>query len=210
MSGRLPLQIAFLTGQSDPSGSALSPEQERFLDALPGGPEGKVRLNFPYPEEARPRRPHREVPLLPASWNNYSQYLASRRPEFAARHRPAVSRLLARAETTLFLAGSCGLELLVNLDLPAGELAGVRVFAYGASARRRPACALRTVHARWDWVALLGARGRLGPPDFRVGGGHLGYLRNPKVLELASAYVEEIRRSPRREETSSLRAGGAP
>jgi hypothetical protein len=149
----------------------------------------KVRVNFPYPSETRP---HREMPLLRASWSNYAQYRASRRPEFAARYRPAVLALLARAETTLFLAGSCGLELLVNLHLPAEELARARVFAYGASARRRPECALRTVHARWDWVAFLGARGRLGRPDSRGGGGHLGYLRDPKVLALCSAYVEEI------------------
>jgi hypothetical protein len=148
------------------------------------------------------------MPLLPASWNNYSQYRASRRPAFAARHRPAVSALLARAETTLFLAGSCGLELLVNLDLPPEELARVQVFAYGASARRRPECGLRTVHARWDWVALLGARGRLGPPDHRVGGGHLGYLRRPEVLALASAYVEELRRGAPSEAPASRRAEG--
>jgi len=201
---RLPLQVAFLTGQSDPDGAALSPAQERFLDALPVPASAKVRVNFPYPEWTPP---HRKMPLLRASWNNARQYLASRRPEFGERHRPAVRALLARAEHTLFLAGSCGLELLANLGLAESELAGVHVFGYGAVARRLPACEVRRVSARWDWVEVLGVRGRLGPPDARVAGGHLGYLSDPEVLALCSRFLAEL--SLRADGLAGPKVGGA-
>jgi hypothetical protein len=188
---RLPLQIAFLTGQSDPSGSALAPPQEAFLDALPTPDHWKVRVNFPYPE-ATP--PHRPTPLPRASWNNSRQVLASRGPAFAESFRPPVLALLARAERTLLLAGSCGLELLANLDLPARALERLHVFAYGAVARRRPACDLRQVRGRRDWIAKALSRIDLGPADAWVACGHLDYLNDPEVLALCRAFLQEIRR----------------
>src|SRR4029077_7563940 len=104
-----PLQIAFLTGASDPRSAALSPVQTAFLDALPAPDAWKVRVNFPYPA-ATP--PFRETPLPLASWPNGWQYLASRRPAFRERCQPLVLERIAQAERTLFLAGSSGLELL--------------------------------------------------------------------------------------------------
>jgi hypothetical protein len=186
---QLPLQIAFLTGQSDPRGSALSPAQAAFLDALPAPAAWKVRVNFPYPA-ATPA--HRPVPLVRASWNNTRQLLGSYRQAFAARHRPPVVALLARARWTVLLAGSCGLELLANLDLPAAELERLHVFAYGAVAWRRPACDLRQVRGRRDWIARAGSRVALTAADSWVESGHLDYLGNPRVPELCGAFLREV------------------
>jgi hypothetical protein len=182
---KAPLQIAFLTGQSDRCGAALSPAQAAFLDALPGAAV-KVRVNFPYPAATPPYRP---TPLARASWNNMTQYLASRSATFAQRHRPGVLALVERAEVTVFLAGSCGLGLLANLDLPASALARVRVFAYGPVARRLPACGLRRVRGRRDWIARFWTP----HPDALVACGHLGYLGDAEVQELCAAYVRETR-----------------
>jgi hypothetical protein len=193
----LPLQIAFLTGQSDPRGSALSPAQERFLDVLPVPDEWKVRVNFPYPSTTPA---HRSTPLLRASWNNSRQVLAARRAPFSGRFQPSVLALLERAERTFLLAGSCGLELLANLDLPARELARLHVFAYGAVSRRRPACDLRQVRGRRDWVAKGLSRLDLGADDAWVAGGHLDYLENPEVLALCNDFLKEVigaRETPR-------------
>ena len=184
-----PIQIAFLTGQSDPRGAALSPVQAAFLTALPAPAEWKVWVNFPYPA-ATP--PHRPMPLVRASWNNARQVLASRRPAFAERHRAPVEALLARAETTLLLAGSCGLELLGRLDLGEDRLARLRVFAYGAVAWRRPACAVRQVRGRGDWISRLGSGVGLGEDDAWVAGGHLEYLTDPRVLALCAEYLREV------------------
>ena len=180
-----PLQIAFLTGASDPRSAALSPVQTAFLDALPAPDPWKVRVNFPYPD-ATP--PYRETPLLRASWRNACQYLASRRPAFPERHRPRVLDRIAAAERTLFLAGSSGLELLANLHLPGTALARLHVFAYGPVARRLPDCDCRLVQGRRDRIS----RAWFGGVQTRVGCGHLDYLRDPAVLAHCRAYLQEM------------------
>jgi hypothetical protein len=182
-----PLQIAFLTGQSAPPGCALSPAQASFLDALDAPMARKVGWNFPY----RPwPRPFRRTPLLRASLANARQYLGSRRPEFRARHRQGVLELLAGADRTLFLAGSCGLELLANLGLPREALRRTHVFAYGPVARRVPACDCLLVQGREDCISRLWFR----RVDVRVDCGHLGYLRSARVLAACQALLDELER----------------
>ncbi|MDB4917871.1 MAG: hypothetical protein JWM95_5515 [Gemmatimonadetes bacterium] len=177
---KLSLQVAFITGQSDPASCALSPVQERFLDALPISEAAKVRRNFPYAVHSQP---YQEPMLLRASWHNTRQYFASRRPAFAERSRPAVLQMLARANCTVLLAGSCGLELLANLRLPAEVLANVRVFAYGAVVRRRPVVELVAVRGRRDLIAS-----RM-PGAASVDCNHLSYLESPAVLAICAKFV---------------------
>lgn len=185
---RLPLQIAFLTGASDPRSAALSPEQNAFLDALPAPDSWKVRTNFPYPPATSP---YRDVPLLLASWRNGRQFLSSRRAGFAERYRPRVLELLEQAERTLLLAGSCGIELLANFRLPVTALARLHAFAYGPVARRWPACDGRLIQGRRDRLS----RACFPAADARVEGGHLDYLGDPEVLRLCAAYLRELERS---------------
>ena len=181
----LALQVAFLTGQSDPDRCALSPEQQAFLDRLPVVPNGRVGRNFPYAPDTEAYRP---VPLLPASWHNAHQYLASRKPRFAERHRPAVLRMLSQAEQTVLLAGSCGLELLAQLSLPASALIRLHVFAYGPCARRHPDCDLVTVLGRHDWIA----RAWSGSAHHVVAATHFSYLTSPEVLALCRAFIMRV------------------
>jgi hypothetical protein len=180
-----PLQIAFLTGASDPRSAALSPEQTAFLDALPAPDSWKVRMNFPYP---RTTSPYRDIPLLFASWRNGCGYLASRRRAFAERYRPRVLECLGAAERTLLLADSSGIELLANLRLPAAALDRLHVFAYGPVARGLPGCDGRLVQGRRDLIS----RACFSTVDAQVEGGHLDYLGNPAVLALCRAYLQEI------------------
>ena len=112
---RTRLQLAFLTGQSDPARCALSPQQRAFGQALLAPGRVLHPCNFPY-DAATPD--HQPAALLAASWHNTRHYLRSRRPGFAAAHGPALAQLLQAAPHTLLLAGSCGLELLANLELP--------------------------------------------------------------------------------------------
>jgi len=179
------LQVAFLTGQSHPASCALSPAQEAFLDRLALPDVAVVRRNFPYGDVTPP---YRDVALLAASWNNTRQYWRSRTIDFANRHRPDVVRLIDRADCTVLLAGSCGLELLTNLDLRAEDLARLRVFAYGAVARRRPACDVFAVLGRRDWIA----RAFGGPIDAAVDCGHMDYLETPDVLTLCRSFIANV------------------
>lgn len=181
------LQIAFMTGQSDPSRCALSPIQRAFIDQLPVPTESRVPTNFPYTVDTGP---HRDVPLLTASWHNATQYAASRRGRFSVRHQPAVLNMLDGAEHTILLAGSCGLELLVNLLLPDSVLRRLHVFAYGAVARRRPDCDLFIVCGYADWLARAA---RLGA-DRMVHADHRDYLTSGEVLDCCRHFVARVSR----------------
>lgn len=185
------LQIAFLTGQSDPLCCALSPAQQAFGEALLAPGRSLHPKNFPYRPDSPP---HRAVPLLRASWHNGAQYLLSRRAAFAPQHRDGVLALLGGAPHTVLLAGSCGLELLANLAVPDGTLKRVSVFAYGPVARRAPAVArLHAVVGRQDHISRLGWRGAAVP----VRGGHLDYLLQPEVLDEARRFCDSVQTAQR-------------
>lgn len=178
-----PIRIAFLTGRSDPARCGLSPQQQAFLDALAGPGRATVDRNFPY---VTPRAGHVPVALPLAAFRNARDYLGSRRAVFARRHRASVMGALDGPGATVVLAGSCGLELLANLQLPADLRARLHVFAYGPVARRVPEVArLLCVQGRTDWISRLGWRG----PVQRVDAGHMDYLRQPEVLRLCEAFI---------------------
>lgn len=179
------LQVLFLTGQSDPTCCALSPVQRTFLAALPLPAPARRPLNFPYAAETSSWRP---TPLLVASVRQVRQYAASRRPDFAARHAARVDDQLARADRTLILAGSNGLELFVNLHLPRETLDRVHVFAYGPVARRRPDCDCVLVQGHRDWLSRLW----FSDVEHRVDCWHLDYLRSPDVLSLCAGVVQRL------------------
>lgn len=181
MSARLPFQAAFLTGRSDPRRCALSPLQRRFVDRLELPRGAAVPLNFPY----EPGPPYGETPLLLASFHNARIYLEARRPGFAERHAGPVRALLGRAEHTVFLAGSCGLELLAGLRLEPEVLERVSVFAYGPVARAPAGCRVLTVQGERDAIS----RWWLRKADHRVPCGHMDYLSCPEVLTLCREFI---------------------
>jgi hypothetical protein len=149
-------------------------------------PEGAKRWrNFPYADETAPFAP---VPLAIASYRNGLQYFASRRRAFRVRRQPAVLAFLARAERTVFLAGSCGLEFLNNLELPPPVLAKIAVFAYGPVARRRPACAHLLVGSRRDAIS----RRYFPQPDVSVNATHLDYLTSPDVADACRVFIARV------------------
>ena len=169
--------IAFLTGQSRPGCCALSPEQHRFLEQLAGRDRELVPLNFPY----RSSGEFREVPLVLASWRNFRGYLASRMPGFAAAYRDDVTRLIARAEKVVFLAGSSGLELFNNLELSEAEERKCGLICFGPVARRPPRYAEAViVQGSRDYLSRAFFRG--GPPSLNCG--HMGYLDDPAFVRL--------------------------
>jgi hypothetical protein len=183
------VQVAILTGQSNPDSCVLSPLQARFLaDVATAGASGwsVVDRNFPYGD---PGEPHRDVPLLPASVANARQYLVSRERAFAERHRASVLALLARAPVTVFLAGSCGLELFANLHLPEAARTRCRILAYGPVARRAPDVRLDVVVGKHDWISRGLFHVPPGVPRHTLPCGHRDYLAAPGMRELAVAFI---------------------
>lgn len=179
------LQVLHLTGQSDPRSCALSPVQDAFLDGLPVPEEAKVRLNFPYDATLAP---YRAVPLWLASLRHLALFWRIRivRRRWSARHRPRVVEQLGRADHTLVLAGSIGLDLLGRLDLPPALLDRLTVIAYGAVATRPPDCRTIRVASPSDHLA------RWWPCDVEVAAGHLDYLASPDLAALCRRVAAEL------------------
>ncbi|PPU41213.1 hypothetical protein [Xanthomonas arboricola] len=181
------LQIAFLTGQSDPERCALSGEQRQFLQQLHGAGRRLIDCNYPY-RSAGP--PHRRTPLWRASVSNARQYLAARAARVAAADRMRVVALLEQAPTTVLLAGSCGLQLLTGLQLPQALRARLAVFAYGpVCSAPAPFGQLRLVQGSGDWISrtLFG-----GAPDLTPACGHMDYLRDATVLADCLAFIAQL------------------
>jgi hypothetical protein len=178
--------VAFLTGQSDPARNALSPEQLAFLHRSPVPEEDILPENFPY----RPTAPHREIPLWRAGIHNFLQYRRSRRPSFAADHRVEIFAKFAGSHQVVFLAGSCGLELLVNLHLPPEFLARVHVFAFGPVSRSLPDCArLVRVRGRGDLIS----KWHHPQVEYLVDcGGHMDYLRSGEIDGLFAEFYRSV------------------
>jgi hypothetical protein len=185
MSARSGFQVALLTGQSDPARWALSDAQRKFLSAIDVPQESRVASNFPY---ALGSPAYRAMPIVRASLNNGMQYLYSRFAGFRRRHAPLLEELIARRAHTVFLAGSCGLELFNNLHLPRSCLERVSVFAYGPVARRRPSCPHLLVGGRRDSIS----RWFFPEPDHVIDSGHLGYLESDQLRWLCRDFIAAV------------------
>ncbi|KEZ96648.1 hypothetical protein A11M_0114260 [Xanthomonas vasicola pv. vasculorum NCPPB 895] len=185
-----PLQIAFLTGQSDPASCALSAEQVALLEQLQGAGRQLVDCNYPY---HRNSAPHRRIPLWRASVANARQYLAGRNARVTHADRARVHALLEQAPMTLLLAGSCGLQLLTALQLPDALRARLAVFAYGPVCRAPAAFGeLRVVQGRSDWISRALFDGHI---DLRPACGHMAYLRNAEVLAECQRFLAQLERT---------------
>ncbi|PPU02537.1 hypothetical protein [Xanthomonas arboricola] len=184
------LQVAFLTGQSDPESCALSRQQQHFLQQLQGRGRRLIDCNYPYCLDSPP---HRHMPLWRASVSNARQYLAARTARVADADRLRVAALLEQAPTTVLLAGSCGLQLLTALRLPQALRTRLAVFAYGPVCDAPAAFGqLRVVQGRGDWIsrALFA-----GAPDLTPACGHLHYLRDATVLAECQAFIARVERA---------------
>jgi len=182
------LQIAFATGGNEASRCALSPIETAFLHDLPFPHARKIFVNFPY-DEATP--PFRDRPLWRASLHNASVFVGTHVPRRAMRERSRVAALIDRAERTIFLAGSCGLQRLARLHLDAARLARIGIFAYGPVATRRAACRTVLVGSTRDPLS----RAFVPRPTFMVACDHLAYLTDPAVHAHCIAFVAAIARA---------------
>jgi hypothetical protein len=182
-------QVALLTGQSDGCRWALSPLQQDFLASVSTSEGVQVGNNFPYRTGSPYYRPSS---LIKASVNNAFTYIWSRSRAFREAHSHSVLQLIFRREKTIFLAGSCGLELFNNLELPTDAIRRVSIFACGPVARRRPSCVHLLVGSSRDLITKY----YFPAPDHVVECGHMNYLSNPTVRTLCREFIERVIRQP--------------
>lgn len=182
---RRDLQIAFITGRSRRDNGALSPQQLAFLQRV-AGEHQVVAMNFPW---ASSSARWQATGLVRACLNNAREYLGARRASFALCYRQQAVEMLAAAEHTLLLSGSCGLELFNQLSLPPALLARTSVFAFGPVARRRPDCHHLLVQGQQDWISRCWFR----QVDERLACGHMNYLAQPQLVALCNRFIADIR-----------------
>lgn len=177
---------AFITGHSVQGCTGLSQEQRHFQQRS-GIPAAQwLPHNFPYHATFPFPEPFN---LLRASINNVQHYLRSRLPSFAAAHRDAVTAVLQPYHTILLLAGSCGLELFNNLQLPASLRQRIHVFAYGPVSRQRPQVAsYLMVQGTHDWLSRHFHR----QVHHRYPCPHMGYLQAPETLQHLRTYRQSL------------------
>ena len=179
------LGVAFLTGQSLPGSCELSPLQHQFAQQLIRKGVHLEPLNFPYREDMQPYRPSS---LLSASFANICQYFCSRSRRFSDRYQQQLRLLFDKHPHTLILAGSCGLELLNNLDLPAEYQQRVHVLAYGPVARHRSGFPCTLVQGRRDWLSWY----FFPQTDFIIDCGHMNYLYSPEFLAVVKQQIDHL------------------
>ncbi len=173
-----PIKVVLLSGLSDPATCALSPTQAQFLGALEVPETCKVYWNFPY--IPCPDRPRREPPLWLASLRNARQFLLASRRAYRGAARCHWQALTASAEEVVVITLSCGLEILNNC-LDTGPVPRIRSFALGPVAWQRPRVPCTLVQGDCDFVS----RSFFKDGDVIVPGvGHMGYLRDHRVLSL--------------------------
>ncbi len=179
------IRALFMTGQSDPESCSLSPVQNNVANMLHKIGLETHPLNFPYIQNMRP---YRQVHLLSACLSNARIFLQSKGPNFRDCYREDVCRLLSTNDRTLILAGSCGLEILNNLDLPCDLKQSLHVLAYGPVARRNSTIACTLIQGRRDWMSRLCFRSAKHEVDC----GHLEYLTNTQTLGLIKQHAQQI------------------
>lgn len=177
---------AFLTGRSVRGNHGLSESQLRFQRQSPIPASCWLPWNFPYlGSDPFPPR----FSILLASLNNTTDFLLSRTPSFRRRHRAHILEVFDRQPVIVLLAGSCGLELLANLHLPASTLARLHVFAYGPVSRKRPQVAsLFLLQGKHDLLSRCFHR----HVHARLPCGHMGYLDHPRTLELFAEFCRTL------------------
>jgi len=176
------LQVAFITGRSRHDCWLLSPQQTAFFDRLGVPSAQRVGVNFPW--QPQPERDYQPPGLLCASVSNAREYLGSRQGGFVRRYQAQAQALFERADRTLLLCGSCGLELFNNLQLPAGVLSRISLFAWGPVARKRPACHHLLVQGHRDLISRLW----FPQVDIRIESGHMDYLTRSELPELCRQF----------------------
>lgn len=173
------MTIAWLSGGSEASG-ALSPAERALLDAVAQG-RTVVGSNFPWPEVPGAFRPGS---LAVASVRNGVQFWRARLSRrYRGRVAARLDALLGTVEPPLLLVtGSQGLELLrLAWPLLTASTTGVRVAALGPVAGPLPpGLEVLVIRSGRDRISRLGWRGEVREV---TDGGHLGYVRDPAVVD---------------------------
>lgn len=184
-----PVKIGWLSGSSRPRSNALSPEQQAFVESLPGRSDWKLRTNFPYLPQTST---YRATALPIASVINVARFAAASLPLRRARTVRAWRTLRESCDLLLLITNSCGSQIASALERHAPGTTPLRVLSLGPV----------------DWGAkgleqtrLRGSRDPVRTPvaprsqwaqraEFVIPGlGHMDYASSPQVAEFAREWT---------------------
>jgi hypothetical protein len=181
-------KIAFITGLSNPKSCGLSRIQKQFMSKLEVSENYKLYLNFPYILS----QGEEHEPIWRASIENVKQYLCCRKIWYQKLLGQHLESLSASCESVVFLAGSCGLEML-NAGLSStSRKKVVHVFAYAPVAKDYPDYPCTLIQGSRDYVSKV----YFPKADVDIQKmGHMDYLQSPEMLSLVqrklSMYVQD-------------------
>ncbi|MBS0205220.1 MAG: hypothetical protein JSS49_20135 [Planctomycetes bacterium] len=181
------VRAVLLSGLSDPGCCSLSRSQQQFLDQLALPVDGKIYANFPYHSPARAEQA--AIPLPLASWRNLSQFLGASRSPYREHATAHWESLTGSCRGLLVITISCGLEILNACLSKGARPAEIEVLALGPVAWSRPRVSHLLVRGSRDYVVNPFFR----DVDLRLPGvGHLNYLQDPTVIELANDRLQHL------------------
>ncbi|WP_158658169.1 hypothetical protein [Agarilytica rhodophyticola] len=176
------LQVAFITGKSNPKSWCLSPPQKKFINSLGLKKEEISLLNFPYCKSSETFKP---VNIVQASYENIKIFCFSQTKVYRQKYLSSVREFLDNTSYTLLISGSCGLELLSNLRLPKSYQNKIHIFAYGPVSIKMPPANSILVQGEKDWISRIFFK----EVDFLVPGGHMSYMDQEEVIDICRQYI---------------------
>lgn len=179
------MKIAFMTGLSSWNNNKLSPIQETFLNNLKTEEKNKIYLNFPFIDKNQVyKKPH----IILASISNACQYFLSK-TIWIKKHQKELRELLKTEKVLLLLVGSCGLEILRNMDLSTMDRNKIHVITYGGVAKKTPDYKYITlVQGDKDWISRLWIK----EYDLIIQSDHMNYLESEELLNFTNQYIEKL------------------
>lgn len=176
------MKIFFMTGLSDWNNSSLSPQQINFLKKINLQENNKIYMNFPFESNSK----YKKTNILIASLSNSLQYMLAR-TSWIKKKEIDFKNLLAKENKILLLVGSCGLEILRNINLSAADKDKIHVIAYGGVAKKIPDYQhLTLVQGKNDWISRLWIKRY----DLLINSNHMNYLDSQEFLTFINKYIK--------------------
>lgn len=186
MKNSMKYKIAFLTGLSNYGNNMLSPTQTQFLKQLNEKEENKIYRNFPYTNE---QKIYKEPNIIYASLSNALQYFLSK-TSWIKKQTVCLKNILKEEDNLVLLVGSCGLEILKNMNLTQIEKDKIHIIVYGGVAKKIPNYQNTIlVQGKSDWIARLWIK----KYDIMIVSNHMNYLDSPELLSIVNNYIEKLK-----------------
>ena len=182
------MKVGFITGFSNWGNNSLSPIQFEFMKNINIKESNKIYLNFPYINN---NQLYKDPNIVSASISNAAQYMLSKTSWLKNKEQHFKS-IIKEENKILLLSGSCGLEIIRNMNLLKEEKEKIHIIAYGGVAKEIPDFKYLTlVQSKNDWISRIWIKDY----DLMIEGNHMNYLQSSQLLNFINEYVGKMESS---------------